>query len=166
MSSYGTKAIKVCLLIVLLLLVVLSLVCINSYTHELDKQNHVTQNYYAKLQSLLESSDDKALKDAFVFDFDRAYVAKTGDETYADEEYFLKKLDVTTNVDIRMLESESLGRVLFIKNNCIIYDFVYELDRINILTTGVQVYPNSTLQLTKQDIDNAVGYIINIVLDE
>ena len=82
--------------------------------------------------------------DIFDFDFDKAYVS---DAVYGDEEYFIKKLDVNTNIEIRTLESGVHNRILFIKDNSIIYDFVYEMYQIPISEKGIWIFQNTKLKM-------------------
>ena len=85
-----------------------------------------SNDYYERMLMLLETSSELKMKDVFDFEFDKAYVTY---ETYGDEKYFLKELNVDTNVCIPTLESGAHNRILFIKDDRIIYDFIYEMTR-------------------------------------
>ena len=141
-----------CVFFVFLLLLLIIIL-----TNHKKKQNLDTNNYYEKLFLLLETSNELMVKDVFDFKFDKAYVAN---EIYGDEEYFLKELGVDTNINIPTLESGAYSRILFIKDDRIIYDFVYEMEKLCVLKTGIWIFPNTTIILTQQNsIDNGEAVI-------
>jgi len=145
------------------LVLLLSLLII--FANHKKKQHRDPNDYCEKLFLLLETSNEIMMKDVFDFAFDKAYVA-AADETYGDEEYFLKKLDVDTNIDIPILESGAHSRILFIKDNRIIYDFVYEMEKVCVLKTGIWAFPNTTIILTQQNSIHTGETVIQIDLEE
>lgn len=138
------------LVIAVFIFLVLLLSLLVIFTNHQKKQHRDPNDYCERLFLLLETSTELMLKDVFDFAFDKAYLA-TADEIYGDEEYFLKKLDVDTNIDIPILESGAHSRILFIKDNRIIYDFVYETEKVCVLKTGIWAFPNTTIILTQQN---------------
>ncbi len=118
-----------------------------------------SNDYYERMLLSLETSSELKMKDVFEFEFDKAYVAY---ETYGDEKYFLKELNVDTNVDIPILESGAQNRILFINDDKIIYDFIYEMSEICIPETGIWVVQDTTLILTQQNSSDKGKSIIQI----
>ena len=93
---------------------------------------------------LFETSDKLIVKDVFDFDFDQAYVS---DAVYADDKYFLEKLNIETTIDIPTLETGAHNRVLFIKDNKIIYDFIYQMYEIRVFEMGTWIYPDTIITM-------------------
>lgn len=118
-----------------------------------------SNDYYEKMLLLSETSSELEMKEVFSFEFDKAYVAN---EPYGDEKYFLKKLDVDTAINIPTLETGAHSRILFIKDNRIIYDFVYEMGKISISEVGIWVYPSSIMRLKHQKFNESSESIIGI----
>ena len=87
-------------------------------------------------------------------------MAFVAEEIYGDEKYFLKKLDVDTDVDIPMLETGAHNRILFIKDNRIIYDFIYDMEKIHILEKGINVYPDASIIFVRQGFSDKETNII------
>lgn len=147
--------------ILLCLLVLLGVICL--CVHIIINNNKSDQDiYYKKMISLSETSGKVNMSDVFDFEFDKAYVAN---EPYADEKYFLEKLGVSSALDIPTLESGGFGRILFIKNNEVIYDFIFEVTEISILKSSIKisdlesgfyVSSESKIKITCKNIDEKV----------
>ena len=105
-------------------------------------------DYYTKMLLLLETSSEFKMQEVFDFEFDKVYVAY---EVYGDEKSFVNKLGVETDVDIPVLESGGHCRMLFVKNNKIIYDFVYEKSKLCVHEAGMWVYPDTAVKMMWQD---------------
>ena len=109
------------------------------------------EQYCEKILSLAETQTEIAMADVFQFEFDKAYISHP-DEAYADEEYFVEKLKVKDTIAIRLFEHENSGRILFVKDDAIIYDFVcfHPQLLIKIFTeNGVWVSPETAWEVTK-----------------
>lgn len=106
--------------------------------------------YYQKMLSSLKTSNEVAITDVFDFEFDKAYVVHRVTEAYADQEYFLKTLKLDKKVFIPTLEYEGVNRILFVKDNKLVYDFIYETHTIDINElgeTGVWITPDAILKM-------------------
>lgn len=147
MLSSGMKVInkKIFLLATMVFILVLLLVG-KVFIDYNEKKQYLAppEIYYQKMISLLKTSNELSITDVFDFEFDKAYVAY---EVYGDEEYFLKVLNVDNNVDIPTLESGAKNRIFFVKDNELVYDFIYEMHIINISETGVWISPNAMLEM-------------------
>ncbi len=117
--------------------------------------NKININYFAdselyceKVVSLLKTREDFMLSEVFEFDFDKAYVSE---DVYGDEQYFIEKLGVDTNIDILTLETGAHNRILFIKDNTIIYDFQYEMSVIFPVESGVWIYPDTEISYAEEN---------------
>lgn len=129
----------------IVLISIIVVIALLSLLIKLNQENNLDSKPYSeKLLSLSEKSEEITMGDIFDFDFDKAYVS---DAVYGDEEYFIKKLDVNTNIEIRTLESGVHNRILFIKDNSIIYDFVYEMYQIPISEKGIWIFQNTKLKM-------------------
>ena len=100
--------------------------------------------YYQKMISSAKTANEVAVTDVFDFEFDKAYVAC---EVYGDQEYFLEVLDLDKKVYIRTFESENKNRIFFVKDNKLVYDFIYERYKLNINETGVWISPDAILEI-------------------
>ena len=98
------------------------------------------------MYTLLEVTDTFTLADIVDFEFDKVYVASIT-EVYLGEEYFLEKLNASTTVDIPILDSGNHNRLLFIKDNVIVYDFVYPLEEIYFEDDVIWIYPNELIKI-------------------
>ena len=127
------------LFICICLLIVSLSVIIKLYN---EKHYHEPKLYCDKILSLIEKSKTLTISDVFDFDFDKAYIS---DAIYGDEEYFLKELNVNTSINIPTLESGVHNRILFIKDDMIIYDFVYEMYEIPFDEKGIWIFPNTKI---------------------
>ena len=85
--------------------------------------------------------------DVFDFDFDEAYVVST---SYGDEAYYLEVFGVTTAVPIYSWETGGHYRIFFVKDKCIIYDFVYDITKIDTHEKGMTIYPDTIMHLTEE----------------
>lgn len=157
----ATKKIILLMLISLLILLLFLLVIIISANCG-NKQYRESNDYYERMLLLLETSNELKMNDLFNFEFDKAYIAN---ETYGDEKYFLKELGVDTNIDILTLESGAHNRILFVKNNIIIYDFIYETEKICITETGNWVFPDTTIILSQENLDGTKDSIVQMSFD-
>jgi hypothetical protein len=92
----------------------------------------------------------------FEFDFDEAYVYE---HPYGDEATYLRKLNVETAVPIFQWDTGGHYRIFFIKDNCIIYDFVYDIRQINTAKKGITIYPDTPLTLTEKQFSNGELYL-------
>ena len=96
-------------------------------------------------------TDEFTFSEIFEFEFDRAYIIHTTDEVYGDKEYFLETLNVTSALELQELPSGGMGRVLFVKDDCIIYDFVYDISYLNIENIGCWISPDTKITASKTD---------------
>lgn len=106
--------------------------------------------YYQKMLSSLKKSNEVVITDVFDFEFDKAYVVHRVSEAYGDQKYFLKVLNVNKKVYIPTLEYEGVNRIFFVKDNELVYDFIYETRTININElgeTGVWISPDAILEM-------------------
>ena len=145
----GMKGTKIGFVVFLLVIILFALLLSIIFAKRHYKQYLTCDEYYKKMLISLKEPSYLSVQDIFNFEFDWAYVAN---ETYGDEKYFLKKLDVNTNINIPLLETGAHNRILFIKDNFIIYDFIYEIGEINILETGTTIFPDTTIILTQQSV--------------
>ena len=151
----ATKKTFFAILLVLLVLFGLLMVHMIVACHS---QKQSQRDYYKIMLSLLDTPKKLKLTDVFDFDFDKAYVVHPFSELYGDEQYFLQELDVDTNVNIPQLGNEGYCRVLFVKNNTVVFDYIYDRSKLCIIEsepneTGIWVYPNTSIALTKQSAD-------------
>lgn len=162
MSSGGMQVIKnrkllvviLCGIIFVILLFVISI---------LGKKKYPDSEFYDEKMFLLsETSSEVKLGDIFDFQFDKAYVSELISETYADEAYFLEELDVDTNIDIPTLESGVHYRILFVKDDTIIYDYIYYMSEVRIAETGIWIYPDTVLKLKQSNSIGLEGNAIRI----
>lgn len=153
---------RVLLISFLVFIVLFFLLLIIIFSNYRKKRYLDSNDYYERMLMLLETSSELKIKDVFDFEFDRAYVTY---ETYGDEKYFLKELNVDTNVDIPTLETGAHNRILFIKDDRIIYDFIYEMNKICILKTGIWVVQDTTIILMQQNSSDKGESIIQIDFD-
>lgn len=116
--------------------------------------------YYEKLLTLSKPSSEVKLGEIFDFEFDKAYVSELLNETYADEAYFLRELDVDTCIDIPTLESGVHYRILFVKDDIIVYDYIYDQTKLKIAETGIWIYSDTTLMLKQH---NPIGIEDNTI---
>ena len=145
-----------CLLIVLAVIIlsavgVLVIICVSSNWPtemlSLFSTPYEKNQYYCDLLlSLQETSDTVRVGDVFEFDFDEAYVASG---PYGDEKFYLQELGVDTAVPIRQWNTGGHYRILFIKDKCIIYDFVYDIRQVNTLEKGMMIYPDTKMNFTE-----------------
>ena len=110
--------------------------------------------FHEKILSLHKTAKTEPMKvtidSVFNFDFDKAYVVNVK-YVYADEEYFTETLGFKTNIDIPTLESGIHNRILFFKDDVIIYDFIYEIYKLKIKETEIWIYPNTTIAFTQHN---------------
>jgi hypothetical protein len=112
--------------------------------------------YLAKMLLLQETSDAVRVGEVFDFDFDEAYVVS---EPYGDEALYLNKLDIETSVPIFRWETGAHYRILFIKDKCIIYDFVYCINQVDTLQKDVMIYPDTTMTFTTEYYSSGVSFL-------
>lgn len=149
----GTAVIKKSRLIVATLILLSTIIGCN-------KSNYLDSSLYCeKILALSETSEEIAITEVFDFDFDKAYIVY---EIYGDEEYFTETLEVGTKTDIPTLESGGHNRILFIKDNMIIYDFIYDMTEIVIVKTGIWIYPYSTAIFSHKNSNNGDTSIVQI----
>lgn len=110
-----------------------------------------SEDYYADMLLQYEKTDKFTFSDVFEFDFDKAYIIHTTDEVYGDKEYFLEALNVTSTLELQELPNGGMGRVLFVKDNCIIYDFIYDVGCLNIENVGCWILPDTNFVASKKD---------------
>ena len=103
--------------------------------------------YYQKMLLLQETSDTARVGDVFDFDFDEAYVAS---RPYGDGTSYLDQLGVETAVPLPSYDTGGHYRILFIKDQCVIYDFVYCINQVDTLQKDVMIYPDSTMTFTTE----------------
>lgn len=119
-------------------------------------QDPPLEYYYEQLQDLQETTDSLTVGDVFEFEFDEAYVYE---HPYGDEALFLKELNVETAVPLFQWDSGRHFRIFFIKDRCIIYDFVYDTMQINTAKKGITIYPDTPLTLTEKQFSNGEPYL-------
>lgn len=102
--------------------------------------------YLQKILLLQETSDTVRVGDVFDFEFDEAYVIP---EPYGDEASYLEELGVETAVPIFRWDTGGHYRIFFIMDQCIIYDFVYDIRQADTLQKGMTIYPDTTMYLTE-----------------
>ena len=115
------------------------------------------QHYYDLLLSLQETSGTARVGDVFDFDFDEAYVVST---SYGDEAYYLEVFGVTTAVPIYSWETGGHYRIFFVKDKCIIYDFVYNIKKIDTHEKGMTIYPDTIMHLTEEFYGDSDSYVL------
>lgn len=103
--------------------------------------------YLLNMLLMQETSNTVRVGDVFEFDFDEAYVVSG---PYGDETFYSDQLGVETAVPIPRWETEVHYRILFIKDQCIIYDFVYDIRTIDTLQKDVMIYPDTTMTFTTE----------------
>ncbi len=162
MLSHGMKVIKGSLLATFLLVVVLFIISSIIYVKRKNNDHTDSVDYFEKIQVLLEDTSHLKVEDIFEFEFDKAYVAS---EVYGDEKYFTKKLGVSSSIDIPALETGAHNRILFVKDNRVIYDFVYYMGEMYISETGIIVYPETTIILSQQENDTSGKKIIQLLFN-
>lgn len=147
---------KFCLLVVvlsvLLTVIVVSALSIFLFYQWLDslpptRPDPSKDEYLLKMLSLQETSDAVRVGDVFDFDFDEAYVVSG---PYGDETFYPDRLGVETAVPIPQWNTEVHYRILFIKDQCIIYDFVYNILTVDTLQKDVMIYPDTTMTFTTE----------------
>ena len=138
----GTKRSFMFITILVFIVILITFMCACNQVRSL--QYHGSEYYSEKMLQLFETSDKLIVKDVFDFDFDKAYVS---DAVYADDKYFLEKLNVETTIDIPTLETGAHNRVLFIKDNKIIYDFIYQMYEIRVFEMGTWIYPDTIITM-------------------
>lgn len=120
-------------------------------------KNKSNSFYQEKITKLLDTSDTVTLSDIFDFDFDCVYSSEPIYESYWEQESFLKKLNVETDINLYSLDYESRARLLFIKDDTIIYDFKYDILMWEFSETGIFLYPETELTFgEKNDFGKAV----------
>lgn len=107
------------------------------------------EEYTEKMYSMLKETQHIGLGDVFAFDFDKAFIQ---DGAYTDEEYYVEKMSLKTNIDIPTLWSGVEGRILFIKDNVVIYDYIYPLydEKSPDFDVGIWIYPYSRLFINEE----------------
>lgn len=103
--------------------------------------------YFQKMLLLQETSDTAKVGDVFDFDFDEAYVVSA---PYGDGTFYLDKLGVETAVPLPSYDTGGHYRILFIKDQCVIYDFVYCILQVDTLQKDVMIYPDTTMTFTTE----------------
>lgn len=157
----GTKVINkkvlcaiLCVVLCVVLVLLLGKMFIDYYCKHYFPSSDV---YYQKMLSSLKTSDEVVIKDVFDFEFDKAYVAS---EIYGDQEYFIKVLNLDKKVYIPTLDSGGYNRIFFVKDNELVYDFIYDRGLINIIETGAWISPDTILEM---DLDENLNFLyINI----
>ena len=119
-------------------------------------QDPPLEYYYEQLQSVQDTSEPLTVGDVFEFDFDEAYVYE---HPYGDEATYLRKLNVETAVPLRQWDTGGHYRIFFIKDRCIIYDFVYDTIQIDTVKKGITIYPDTPLTLTEKQFSNGEPYL-------
>ena len=111
-----------------------------------------SNNYYNdKLLSVIEDEKEVSLSEIFDFEFDSAYLSVPLYESYAEKDYFLELLDAQTKLRIDSLDSEGFARILFIKENTIIYDFQYETLDYVFSQTGILINDDTQIKYLESD---------------
>lgn len=119
-------------------------------------QDPPLEYYYEQLQSVQDTSEPLTVGDVFEFDFDEAYVYE---HPYGDEALFLNELNVETAVPLRQWDTGRHFRIFFIKDRCIIYDFVYDTTQIDTVKKGITIYPDTPLTLFERQHGNGEPYL-------
>ena len=148
------KNVFLILLIVLVTFLTFAAIVITLFVRHSQQWYYNFENDYKAMCTLLGTSKELTVADVFEFDFDKAYVAHETEELYGDEEYFLKELNVDSNIPLARLETGGHNRILFIKNDVIVYEFAYDILKVRIVETGIWIFPDTPLVLTQQNGDN------------
>ena len=157
MSSSGVNKKRLGWLLVVVLAVLLTVIAVSTlsiflFYQWLDslpspKQDPSNDEYLQKMLLLQETSDTVRVGEVFDFDFDEAYVVSG---PYGDETCYPDQLGVETAVPIPQWNTEVHYRILFIQDQCIIYDFVYDIRQIDTLQKDVMIYPDTTMTFTTE----------------
>ena len=126
------------------------------------KEQFESNNYYENKFFIKESKIEFIMKNVFEFEFDKAYIAS---ETYGDKKYFLKKLNADADIDIPMLESGAHNRILFIKDDKIIYDFIYEIGEISFVNKEIFVYPDTQITILRHNSINDGKFFVEVEVE-
>lgn len=119
-------------------------------------QDPPLEYYYEQLRSMQDTSEPLTVGDVFEFDFDEACVYE---HPYGNEALFLNELNVETAVPLRQWDSGRHFRIFFIKDRCIIYDFVYDTTQIDTVKKGITIYPDTPLTLFERQHGNGEPYL-------
>ena len=105
---------------------------------------------------LCDESKVYTVSDLFKFEFDRAYINERA-AVYSNAESFERDLGLKIDTHIRQMESGVHNHILFVKNDTIIYDYVYSTLKIEFTETDIWIYPDTVLtaELTRGDYVNA-----------
>lgn len=138
----------------LVCIIVLLVICLGTLFILPKPTSYLTnQEYRKKMTDMLENSQNVKLSDVFSFDFDKAYVAHI-DSVYASDYYFLERLGMKSKIDLPPSSTNGVGnRILFFKDDAIIYDFRYEFMAIYPTETDVWIFPDTTVTLTERQRD-------------
>lgn len=147
--TFTKKRITITTIVALLLIILIILIekaCIYN------KDNSVYKNkYYENFYRHIEYMDSILMTEIVDFEFDKIYVASIT-EIYLSEEYFTDKLNTYSLVDIPVLNSGNHNRLLFIRDNVIVYDFVYPMFEIYFADEVTWITSEDSIKvLLKQD---------------
>ena len=134
-----TKISVICLIIFIFFICLIELWGI-IYTNYHEEQKLKNEMYSQKIISLLKTTGEFKLSQVFDFEFDKAYV---NNGPYADEKFIVSKTNASANVDIFSHENESCDRILFIKDNVIIYDYIYDMYILEPVKKDIWIYPDT-----------------------
>lgn len=147
----GTKEIKKSIIKRRALVLIVVLIGIASFTLS-------GCRYFMKVDFsvLCDKSKVYTVSDLFKFEFDRAYINERLAK-YANEETIKRDLGLKIDTHIREMDSGMHNHILFVKDDTIIYDYVYSTLEIEFTETDIWIYPDTVLtaELTRGDYVNA-----------
>ena len=113
------------------------------------------------LKQMMELSEDEATvtaSEAFGFDFDKAYIPDSR-AVYADKDYYLKIMNVKSKINILQFPSEEYRRILFVKNNTIVYDFIYSEQQLQLSEDDAWFFSNTHMSFSWLNSSNRTIHI-------
>lgn len=142
------KKIYISIIVILLLLVIVFMtLAIKEWYYE--TRYPEPEEFTKKMYSMLTEEQHVELGEVFNFEFDKAFVQNG---IFTDEEYYTEKMNLKTVIDIPTLWSEVEGRILFVKDNVIVYDYIYSLYGENApdFEVGIWIYPDTQLSFNEE----------------
>lgn len=138
--------IVIIILIVLIVLIALTSFIVTLVSNYLYETSIYNNKYYNDIRALLETSNTFTLDEIVDFEFDKVYVAAIT-EVYLGKDHFLEELNINSTVDIPTMSAGNHNRLLFIKDNVIIYDLVYPLYEIYFDDEVIWIYPGESIKV-------------------
>ncbi len=132
----GMRVIKKIKILISLLCVVLVLITGCNYPQQAEK------NYTLQFCQKLDAGETFLLSNVFDFDFDKAFVIS---EIYSKQNDLLTLYNLTTVVNIDDITNDINRRILFIKDNTVVYDYVYSINDLFTEYKNVIIYPETNI---------------------